>query len=461
MKVNYREAREKLVAWIREQVIGLGADDKKERWQAEFSIKGMRPSEVFQCGVLFPIAEQGVDPASEGDEPDAAIESVEDDDATQDDAAGNRVRYVPPSSCGFSFYVEGDEIQLDIRCWAVRYESSKRVTQQEVWERLRCAPKDGCIWNLPLPSEEARRRAVFNLQLFPDDADRRARLQAICRPHRDGWLVTLSLSNTQRLPAFEDGNFPEWVKKSEQLCLFECVLECRVTSGQVGNYPRAAMDLLSAEDQELAIQYRNKRVLAVGHGVGVDWNTDAQGETTVHTNFMPSVEVPSVTADTGDENDPTLDLDFLATIEQDPKPVIERLTDFVNDYEQWIVGQQAECATLHAVDDAHGQAAASRIIGRMEQCMHRMRKGIACLSGKHDDAVRRAFAVANRAMAQQMRQGRLVSGLPERTPRWRPFQLGFLLMVLESALALDDKHLDRDLVDLIWFPTGGARPKPI
>ncbi len=452
MKVNYREAREKLVAWIREQLIGPGADDKKERWQAEFSIKGMRPSEAFQCGVLFPIAEQGVDPASEEDESDAAVESVEDDEATQDDAAGNRVRYVPPSSCGFSFYVEGDEIQLDMRCWAVRYESSGGSgSQQVVWNRETCAPKDGCPWDIPLPPEEPRRRVVLDLQLFPDDASQRARLQAICRPHGIGWLVTLSLSNTQRLPAFDHRNSREWVEKREPCCLFECALECRVTSGQVGNYPRAAMRLLSDEDQELAIQYRNKRVLAVGHGVGVDWNIDAQGVTTVRTDFMPSSEVPSVTADTGDEKDPTLDLDFLATIEQCPKAVTEKLTEFVNGYTEWIIGQKAESAAFHA----EGRAAASRIIGRMEQAAQRMRQAIACLAGDRNDNVRRAFAVANRAMAQQMRQGRLVSGLPEKAPRWRPFQLGFLLMVLESAL--DDDHLARDLVDLIWFPTGGGK----
>jgi hypothetical protein len=450
--INYREARRKLVAWTQEQLIGPGAGSGRQRWQDDFAFKGLRPSEAFQCGLLFPIAEEGVDPASEEGDSDAAIESIDDDEATRDAAADNRVRYVPPSSCGFSFYVEGDEVQLDIRCWAARYEGSEgRGPQQEVWSRLTCAPKDGCTWSIYLASGSERERQAHSLQLFPRDDGHRARLQAICRPHGLGWLVTVSLANTQRLPAFDVGNSREWVGTREQLCLFECALECRVTSGKVGDYPGAAMSLLSDEDQELAIQYRNKRVLAVGHGAGVDWITDVQGVTSVCTDFMPVAEVPLVTADTGHASDPTLDLDFLASIEQDPRAVTDRLTKFVSDYGQWIVERRVESKSL----PADSQTAASRITARMEQAMKRMRKGIACLSGSRSNDIRRAFALANRAMALQMRQGSVASGHPGRTPRWRPFQLGFLLMVLESALS--DDHGDRDLVDLIWFPTGGGK----
>ena len=38
---------------------------------------------------------------------------------------------------------------------------------------------------------------------------------------------------------------------------------------------------------------------------------------------------------------------------------------------------------------------------------------------------------------------------------WRPFQLGFFLLSLESSV--DDSHQDRGVADLIWFPTGGEQ----
>jgi hypothetical protein len=454
MKVSYRVARKKLSGWIREQLIGPGADENKSRWGADFSIKGMRPSEAFQSGVLFPISEEAVDRASEGDEPDLSDGHADGED-TQGDTAANRVRYVPPSSCGFSFYVEGvegNEILLEIRCWAVRYESSGgHSKEQEMWTRRICAPKEDIPWRIPLSGGDDRQRPPLNFPVFTVNTDHRARLQAICRPHGIGSLVTLSLANVQKEPVIEESKAREGVRKREEQCLFECELECRITKGQVGDYPRAAMSLLSGEDQELAIQYRNKRVLAVGHGTGVAWNTDANGVTTVCTDFMPRVEVPSVTADTGEENDPTLNLDFLADIEVNPVAVTDSLTSFVKCYENWIAQQRADAATL-AIDE---QEAARRIVERMEQSKQRMLKGIAYLTGEGNGNVRRAFAVANQAMAQQMRQGLFVAGKPEKVPRWRPFQLGFLLMVLESAI--DDDHIDRDLVDLIWFPTGGGK----
>ena len=40
-------------------------------------------------------------------------------------------------------------------------------------------------------------------------------------------------------------------------------------------------------------------------------------------------------------------------------------------------------------------------------------------------------------------------------PEWRPFQLAFLLMNIGGIA--DPKHPDRDVVDLLFFPTGGGK----
>ncbi|MEI6835190.1 MAG: hypothetical protein WCL28_14495 [bacterium] len=48
-----------------------------------------------------------------------------------------------------------------------------------------------------------------------------------------------------------------------------------------------------------------------------------------------------------------------------------------------------------------------------------------------------------------------------RPPAWRPFQLAFLLLTIRSIVEPSAKlegggARERDLVDLIWFPTGGG-----
>src|SRR5690606_37491881 len=40
-------------------------------------------------------------------------------------------------------------------------------------------------------------------------------------------------------------------------------------------------------------------------------------------------------------------------------------------------------------------------------------------------------------------------------PKWRPFQLAFQLIVLDSLQ--DATSEERDVLDLLWFPTGGGK----
>jgi hypothetical protein len=70
-----------------------------------------------------------------------------------------------------------------------------------------------------------------------------------------------------------------------------------------------------------------------------------------------------------------------------------------------------------------------------------------------------AFRIANRAIAIAIRQRSTHNTdiTPEsvKPPAWRPFQLAFLLMNLVGIA--HPEHSDRELVDLLFFPTGGGK----
>lgn len=76
-----------------------------------------------------------------------------------------------------------------------------------------------------------------------------------------------------------------------------------------------------------------------------------------------------------------------------------------------------------------------------------------------DREVCQAFQIACLAMMHQRRQTLIANGSIQPgesfQARWRPFQLAFILMCLRSLC--DPQDMYRDMVDLLWFPTGGGK----
>ncbi len=85
----------------------------------------------------------------------------------------------------------------------------------------------------------------------------------------------------------------------------------------------------------------------------------------------------------------------------------------------------------------------------------RIERGIALLA---DPQCLDAFKTANRTMAKAAKQrvGVMQQADPATIrPEWRPFQLAFILMNLPGIA--DPTDADREVVDLLFFPTGGGK----
>lgn len=234
----------------------------------------------------------------------------------------------------------------------------------------------------------------------------------------------------------------------------------------------------SEEEMSLEMLYRKKIVYGTGHGVSVAWDiTDGNGA--IYTEYMPTYEVPKINLDLRKETeqeksvkDRCLSMKFLSDLDATAKE--EKISDmqsFIDCYRAWIDELETE-KTGKDLGEKY-KAIAEKHISLCRESYDRMVMGLAIL--KKDENAWKAFALANRAMFMQRIHGEFQQqthypndeawqekmaaidylSYPEDKCRWRPFQLAFLLMTIRSIV--EPSCSERDLVDLIWFPTGGGK----
>jgi hypothetical protein len=439
--MDYTHQRARLLDWLRTQLMGPTSKENV--------LRGISPLDRYPTGILFPIVrgEEGIDPASADDEEGGLANLPGADEGSKETAepAAKRRRYIPPSSVGFSFFACGKDLRFEVICSAARYaksgnerdlESGQFVGRQ--YER-RILGGDAEAISFTGPGRKG---------LWSQDGVPLAGLDVLMRPHADGWIVTVSLFNQQERRI--EGDPKEISQEHIEKSLFEVALRCVLESGEVGVYPKVDHSLLSEEEQELELQYRSRRIYAVGHGAAVDWELKDGRMREIRSEFLPAVEVPQVTADVANPETPELGLAYLAT-HPDPAELCGRLNRFVSGYANWVADQYAQAKGYSPQE----RATAARILARMDITLDRMRRGVDLLRSEPQAFM--AFQIANQAMLDQMRQTDHLRGTARDLGayRWRPFQLAFLLAGIESTLREDDDH--RDVVDLIWFPTGGGK----
>jgi Helicase conserved C-terminal domain len=283
-------------------------------------------------------------------------------------------------------------------------------------------------------------------------------------------LVTVALTN--RTAA--GGNY-------EARCLFQSYFSVEAVSDGVGiiaPYP-STKRALDEEERSLELLYREMRTYAVGHGCAADWDTEGRTDSAkvVKALAFPTFETPNITPnierqETGERLE--IPMLLLSDVEKRSESLL-LLNDLVREYRSWISERRREVESRE-FPERHRDIANIHL-KRCEECADRMAIGIRLL--EFDDDVYTAFRLANLAILLQQIQSKLelrtstyneetkqfdfsgkyqlpnTSSLPVGRGNWRPFQIAFLLLSLAGTS--DRRHTDRDIVDLIWFPTGGGK----
>lgn len=237
-------------------------------------------------------------------------------------------------------------------------------------------------------------------------------------------------------------------------------------------YKVAASKADKDDEKSNLLFFRNKKTFAVGHGCSPSWNdNDIDFTDSIKSESIPAYEIkPIIPNELKSVGLKMFDLSDLSD-----KDITVNLLKLNSEYEAWI-NKQEEIANAELKDEL--LETALRHIESCRLCLQRMNDGVNILNS--NEKVNRAFRLMNRAMLLQQLHYSIetrnwiidkgnITGLKDTVipdindnstwkpglGAWRPFQLAFILMNLNAML--DSSHIDREIVDLIWFPTGGGK----
>lgn len=421
----------------RDQIVDrLGVDLIGPHEDAELLPVGVRPSDLYLTGLLWPFGNR-----MSGEDDDDS--DTEDDDGTV--STGQISGAQRPCSLGISFSLHGitDAQRTNFR---VSIEFGTYFPEP-------CDPSENPSGRL---QHRWRRRAwAFTFNICLDDepledllvrapdllADVRLAFRVIRQEQCN--VVTITLVNQSK----EQGGRDE----SEQLTLFQTQVMVRPNADSEFVPRPNSINSHDPDQQSTSLLYRNSCEYATGHQCSSSWDLDNQPPEWIKSSWIPARVVPAyrelgddvfrVFIDSGFSDAMTL---ATASVED----LVQGLRGLVHAYDLWISRESMKLADLNSSHQSQAQI-------HLEDCRkvsQRISRSISLIS--NNESLRLSFQLANFAMdVQHCWKGGDNANVA--SLRWRPFQLGFLLLCLPSA-CIDD-HVDRNVMDLLWFPTGGGK----
>jgi hypothetical protein len=460
--------RHSLVHALRLDLVGPGPGSEHRD-----EVLPQSPSRWYLTGFLVPTdagEEQRMDETSD-DELDQQESGGSDDDVAPEPAAARRAYF--PSSLGLSVLVPGKAKALAA---TVRWGDYRRVVRQAAGEEiegelvseqeLALLPSEGGL--APPPGGKAYRvwKRTGRQEQVPLDLAGAAGQPAEVDVPGSGGLKMVLVVRSILSEGITEKMVPKGTRSVSVFLVnkrkpaadvirdegyaFQAELE---VSCDVPLVPRPNVRGLETDDWDERVadlQYRDAYEYAVGHGIATHAERDSQGDCrTVHTCWVPLAEVERVAPSTmtGVE----LAMEALARL-TDGADARQKLGGLVSLYRAWITGQRSTAPT----SPKRRADTAEELLRRAGIAADRIEAGIDLLA---DPQVLDAFRIANKVMAvaarrrEGARRGLAPESLPP--PRWRPFQLAFLLMNLRGIAC--PEHPDREVVDLLFFPTGGGK----
>ncbi|MEY9214574.1 helicase [Thermobifida halotolerans] len=420
------------------------------------------PLDEYIVGVLAPESTLSVELDSDEELAGESESAAEDeaDPGTVVPGSGSGVASLPslvldpmsrPASMGISLAVESPSVPtLDLCCTWARYGKTEGSWERRpygvVWRSVDCSttrsltdPSDPAV-RLEIRSREDARSGVWRVSLFlvngslaesdrPKPQDHVFQPQIRVRCHGDSRLVPVERSRPAHDPEEEGldllyGERPVLARGHLCSALWEAVDPERPHSGGLRGTraPFVWTDGRHLFDNKTAAEFEAPH---------------ARSE------FVPVVPVNAPNKSWREDWGEAPELNPLKLAElSDGVELREALTPLADGYGRWID------ALAGGEDDVlAANPALQRHVAGCRGALERVRDGIEVLATDHD--ARMAFCFANRAIALQSRWTK------GKVNPWWPFQLAFQLINIRAVV--EEAHPDRNVCDLLWFPTGGGK----
>lgn len=447
------------------------------------------PTQRYVSGHLFPLGTSQSDEVSletpigeelnevpEDDKIDKLFEYKEGLETTEDDG---EVELFPqkndfmPSTMGLTFCVNKDLPELKVSIEGGTY-TPHQVKVKGEGNNIKWWLRETIegFWDLSLTElkkqKQLEKQVEMKNKLGKKISQYEVDFQARLREVKDKYVITISVTNRSSIPNFD----------RQQLILFQAVMNIRTPDNyKFSVYPKQyeMKQLLSEEEASTELLYRNEGVYAFGHGCAADWEQNSTKVEQISTTFMPEYEALSMTPNVFVEQDGRkveleIKMSDLAGLSSNESPD-KILIPLIEGYEEWIEKKSTEIDNIPKLM----QPIATKHLELCKESLDRMKKGLDLLQ---DQQILEAFRFANTAILLQQVNGkeRRIGRIEEKqilfsksfkenvrdenmlknaSNSWRAFQVAFILMSIESIV--DEKCDAREVVDLIWFPTGGGK----
>ena len=489
-------ARDFIVEFLRKELVGPSPVHPNVQADGQEILRAQDPPrQRYGAGILFPMRSDALsqdeaatdeDPAGDAESPepddiidrpiDLETESIETntgDNTPDTDRDVTLANEFLPSAMGLTALVEmPDCLRITVSAGIYRNEEYQWQTlggkdtkrsHAKAWLRR---PIDEFV---VLTADELLGDGIITLEkpVLQKKGSSALAVHVVSRPHGQSAnshrarLITFTLVN-RRLSKTRAPNNSD--------CFFQSGFEISEPNGQPCflSYPHQPHYASDPEALSLQLLHLHRRTFAVGHGCAADWNEPEGDRTTlIRTEVMPTYEVKPVLP----TNVEGLDLRMMDLAIEEPSAITGLCNSLADHYEEWISARERETAIRFDISPDLRESSRKQLVNCRE-CLRRIRDGIMML--EQDTKLALAFRLMNEAMLMQQIHYQISSEKPRtwKSPsklnhpferpsyddperRWRPFQLAFILMNLKAIA--NPECAERDVVDVIWFPTGGGK----